>query len=180
MDTNKNICPICGEGHLEEVTGINEVEYKGHFAELDLHYLVCDVCGSEQSNSAQLRTNKRAMVAFKKCVDGLLSGKEVRAIRERLGVSQAEAAQIFGGGPVAFSKYETDDVAQSEAMDKLLRIVDAAPEVISILTQNVADEAESEIYWTSVEIKKPTAKRPRLEVIGSSQPEPEQGWRKAG
>jgi HTH-type transcriptional regulator/antitoxin MqsA len=64
------------------------------------------------------------MVAFKKEVDGLLTGAQVRALRERLGINQSEAAKIFGGGLVAFSKYESDDVSQSEAMDKLLRAPD--------------------------------------------------------
>jgi len=31
-------------------------------------------------------------------------------------LSQSVAAQVFGGGPVAFSKYENDDVSQSEPM----------------------------------------------------------------
>jgi transcriptional regulator with XRE-family HTH domain len=45
------------------------------------------------------------------------------ALRKRYGLNQQQAARLFGGGPVAFSKYENDDVAHSEAMDKLLRLV---------------------------------------------------------
>jgi len=133
MSDALNICPICGEGSIRAQVGKNVVEYKGHTAELDLHYSVCDACGSEQSAASQLRSNKRAMMAFKKRVDGLLSGTEIRELRERLGISQAEAAKIFGGGPVAFSKYETDDVAQSEAMDKLLRLVAGLPDALDYL-----------------------------------------------
>ena len=91
--------------------------------------------GSEQSDAVQLRTNKRAIVAFKKQVDGLLTGAQVRAIRERLDINQAKAARIFGGGPVAFSKYESDDVAQSEAMDKLLRLAVELPAAFNQLTE---------------------------------------------
>jgi HTH-type transcriptional regulator/antitoxin MqsA len=60
----------------------------------------------------QTRDNKRAMLAFKKQVADLLTGFELKALRQRLGVIQAQAAVIFGGGPVAFSKYESDDVMQ--------------------------------------------------------------------
>jgi len=67
------------------------------------------------------------MVAFKKRVDGLLTGAEVRRPRRQLNLSQEEAARVFGGGPVAFSKYEADDVAQSAAMDKLLRLAADVP-----------------------------------------------------
>jgi len=137
MSDPMNICPICGEGQLLPQVGKNAVEYKEHRAELDLHYSVCDTCGSEQTDATQLRVNKRAMIAFKKQVDGLLSGTEVRALREQLKINQAEAARIFGGGPVAFSKYESDDVAQSEAMDKLLRLAAAMPPALGFLRHRV-------------------------------------------
>lgn len=74
-----NLFPVCSEGHLKEFVGKNAVEYKGRITEPDMLYSVCDVCASEQSASAQLRANKRAMVAFKKQVDGLISGEEMRA-----------------------------------------------------------------------------------------------------
>ena len=127
------LCPICGEGNLSERVGKNRVDYKGKTTELDLHFSVCDSCGSEQANARQVRMNKRYMVAFKKRVDGLLTGSEVRSVRERLGLKQSDAAKIFGGGPVAFSKYESDDVTQSEAMDKLLRVTVEVPGVFDYL-----------------------------------------------
>lgn len=63
------------------------------------------------------------MLAFRKSVDGLLTSTDILALRKRYGLTQTQAAQLFGGGPVAFSKYENDDVAHSEAMDSLLRLV---------------------------------------------------------
>jgi len=128
MNNSHLLCPICGEGTLEPHIGPNAVEYKGQHTEIDCRYSICDLCGSEQSGADQLRANKRAMVAFRKRVDGLLAGSQVRTLRRRLGLSQADAARVFGGGPVAFSKYEKDDVAQSEAMDKLLRLAAALPD----------------------------------------------------
>ena len=69
------------------------------------------------------KLNKRGIMAFRKSVDGLLTGAEICALREKYKLTQSHAAKLFGGGPVAFSKYENDDVAQSEAMDNLLRLV---------------------------------------------------------
>lgn len=166
MTNHDDRCPICGEGHLEKMVGKNSVEYKGEQAELDMLYSVCDACGSEQSDARQLRANKRAMNAFKKQVEGLLTGAEVRAIRERLGINQAEAAHIFGGGPVAFSKYESDDVAQSEAMDKLLRVSVALPETYEYLARDAGMELETPDDWFTVEIVRPDeVKRPKLELV---------------
>lgn len=132
MSTPK-ACPICGEGLLTPHNEWVEVEYHGNQGRIASRYSVCDECGSEQAGAEELRANKRAMIAFKKQVDGLLTGRQVREIRDHLGLTQAEAAKAFGGGPVAFSKYEADDVMQSEAMDKLLRLAAKVPEAYEFL-----------------------------------------------
>ena len=48
-------------------------------------------------------------------------------MRLHLGLSQEQAARMFGGGPVAFSKYENDDVIQSEPMNNLLKVSKRLP-----------------------------------------------------
>jgi HTH-type transcriptional regulator/antitoxin MqsA len=141
---NISVCPICEEGNLEAKTGTNEVEYKAQHSNISMHFSECDCCGSEQASPAELRTNKRLMNEFKKQVDGLLTGTELKGIRLSLGLTQADAAKIFGGGPVAFSKYEADDVAQSEAMDKLLRVAQAVPEAYAHLTHYTATMVDVE------------------------------------
>ena len=178
MNDSLPTCTVCAEGRLHEQIDKNRVEYKGQAAELDLYYSVCDACGSEQSDAAQLRANKRAMMAFKKRVDGLLSGAEVRALRERLGINQAQAAQMFGGGPVAFSKYESDDVAQSEAMDKLLRLAAELPEALAYLSRRVGVKDLAPSGWTSTPMRPAHPQRYGFRVVSSSSPEPEQAWKK--
>ena len=116
-------CPLCGEGHVTEQVQEVETEYKGHTAMLPLHYKLCDHCLSDFAGAAESKRNKRAVLAFRKQVDGLLSGTEITALRKQYDLTQVQAARLFGGGPVAFSKYENDDIAQSEAMDTLLRLV---------------------------------------------------------
>ncbi|WOX04717.1 type II toxin-antitoxin system MqsA family antitoxin [Microbulbifer pacificus] len=130
---SNEMCPICGEGHLTEQVELEATEYKGEHGSTALHYLLCDVCGSEQAGAKEVRKNKRAVIAFKKKVDGLLSSSEIRELRKNFNISQSDAAKIFGGGPVAFSKYESDDVMQSESMDKLLRLALSVPGVFEAL-----------------------------------------------
>ena len=119
----KEICLICGDGHLTDHVDQVDAEYNGHTGKVPLHYQLCDVCMSDSAGAVQMRANKRGMIAFRKQVDGLLTGAANLALRKRYGLTQPQAARLFGGGPVAFSKYENDDVAHSEAMDKLLRLV---------------------------------------------------------
>jgi HTH-type transcriptional regulator/antitoxin MqsA len=119
----KEVCPICGEGRVTDHMDQVEAEYNGQKGNVPLYYQLCDACMSDSAGAVQMRANKRGMVAFRKQVDRLLSGAEILALRKRYGLNQQQAARLFGGGPVAFSKYENDDVAHSEAMDKLLRLV---------------------------------------------------------
>jgi HTH-type transcriptional regulator / antitoxin MqsA len=122
MSTNE-LCSVCGEGHVTNHADQVESEYKGIKGLVPMHYKCCDVCGSDFASADETRLNKRAVLAFRKSIDGLLSGAEICALRSRYGINQKQAARLFGGGPVAFSKYENDDVAHSESMDKLLRLV---------------------------------------------------------
>jgi len=117
------LCSLCGKGYLTPRTEDTETEYRGQQGAVTLHFMECDACGSEIVGDVESRANKRAVLAFRKTVDGLLTGAEIRAIREKYQLTQAQAAKLFGGGPVAFSKYENDDVAHSDAMDVLLRLV---------------------------------------------------------
>ena len=53
----------------------------------------------------------------------------IRAIREGCGLSQKEAARVFGGGPKAFEKYESGEVVPSSAMTRLLLLAAKRPEL---------------------------------------------------
>ena len=173
-------CPICGEGtlilHVEDDT----VEYKGITRAIPSQYKVCTACGSEQADMDDLRVNKRAMQAFKKEVEGLLTGQEVKALREVLGLTQADAARMFGGGPVAFSKYESDDVMQSEAMDKLLRVAAHIPSAVNFLHDLAGLSPVRQIGpWEPVVIERPHRVESVLseEVLSENGPQP---WRDVG
>jgi HTH-type transcriptional regulator/antitoxin MqsA len=122
MNTQE-LCPLCGEGHVSVHSEMVENEYKAQKAMLPLMFKLCDACGSDFACAAESKLNKRALMAWRKQVDGLLTGAEITALRKQYKLTQTQAAKLFGGGPVAFSKYENDDVAQSESMDTLLRLV---------------------------------------------------------
>lgn len=120
-------CPGCGEGTLHPHIEHNLTEINGQNISLPLHYSVCDQCGAELTNASQSQANKRVMVAAEKQTLGLLTGESIRALRKQYKLSQIEAAKLFGGGKVGFSRYENDDIVQSQAMDSLLRLCMAYP-----------------------------------------------------
>lgn len=139
---SKELCPICGEGHVSSHMELVDSEYKGQTMALPSHFRVCDACHSDFAGAPESKMNKRAIMAFRKTVDGLLTGAEICAIRDQYKLTQGQAARLFGGGPVAFSKYENDDVSQSESMDTLLRLVRRSPEAFWSLVDEKQMQSE--------------------------------------
>lgn len=72
MQEQSEQCLICEKGHVYHQKDVNDVEYKGHKAQLALYFGVCTHCGSEQTNAEQSRLNKQQMVVFKHSVDDRL------------------------------------------------------------------------------------------------------------
>jgi HTH-type transcriptional regulator/antitoxin MqsA len=120
--TKNQTCPACGgTGFLSQKT--REIAtYKGVSDVVEFHSHVCADCGGDFSTSEDARFNKRAIVRFRKTVDFVPMGCEIRAMRERAGLTIEKAGEYFGGGPVAFSKYENDDLIPDDAMVCLLKL----------------------------------------------------------
>ncbi len=141
-----NICPVCGERALEQQIFSMTLEFKGTEYEIDgFHQSICTSCHSEVTKPEQSLHNKRVSLDARRKADNLLSGIEIRGLRLQLGLTQRDAAVIFGGGAVAFSKYEKGDVAQSAAMDSLLRVSSAVPEAYYWLTSHAAKVANKKL-----------------------------------
>jgi HTH-type transcriptional regulator/antitoxin MqsA len=61
------------------------------------------------------------------------TGEELRRIRKKLKINQAEASKLTGGGHNAFSRYETGKVAATPAVINLFRLLDKHPEAVEEL-----------------------------------------------
>ncbi|MEO7222867.1 MAG: type II toxin-antitoxin system MqsA family antitoxin, partial [Devosia sp.] len=66
-----------------------------------------------------------------------LAPADVRRIRERLGLTPAEAGDLIGGGPKAFAKYESGVIHPAAAVANLLRLLERSPEQLQSLTGKV-------------------------------------------
>ena len=62
-----------------------------------------------------------------------LSPSDIRSIRRRLNLSQADAGEVIGGGPRAFQKYESGTVRPSASVVRLLRLLDENPAALGVL-----------------------------------------------
>ena len=62
-----------------------------------------------------------------------ITPEEIRAIRKRLRLTQAEAGRLIGGGPRAFTKYEAGTLKPAASVVNLLRVLEAHPDTIVAL-----------------------------------------------
>jgi HTH-type transcriptional regulator/antitoxin MqsA len=74
----------------------------------------------------------REMQAFNKQVNAaIVDPGFIADVRKKLDLGQREAAQLFGGGVNAFSRYETGKTRPPLALVKLLKLLDRHPELLS-------------------------------------------------
>jgi len=150
---NGEVCRHCGGSNLSTINRSETVEFRN--LELNVEKLkktTCNTCGSlfetdEQSIENQnIIKNQYSIERDRiRSRDGLLSGNEIFQIRTSFSLNQRDAAFIFGGGYNAFNKYESGEVLQSVAMDRLLRLVRAAGQPALSVLQKIVQLSRSEV-----------------------------------
>jgi putative zinc finger/helix-turn-helix YgiT family protein len=120
-DLGMHICPICDE-RIAEIREYDTVMERDGRSETvrGLRHLSCPNCGAESVDDNQSRHNLVCtQIAFGEEPSYVLP-EDIRTWRTNIGLTQREAARIFGGGLNAFSKYEIGEIVPSGAMDNLL------------------------------------------------------------
>lgn len=132
MIKNGDICPICGEGKVDEQVITGEFEYKGkkHLIP-DYHIFACECCKEQIVAPKTLRETEKELTNFRRKIDGLLTSNEIKMIRKKLGKTQTEMAALLGVGEKNFARYENGQVTQSKSMDLLIRILDIDSNILN-------------------------------------------------
>ena len=118
-------CPSCGVAKL--VSDVRDVPYtyKGESTVLpQVTGEFCPACDESVLDAAESRRTMDLMLAFNKQVNASIVDPEfIVSVRRKLGLDQREAAEIFGGGVNAFSRYENGKTKPSLALLKLLQVL---------------------------------------------------------
>jgi len=132
-------CPICGAGSLKKEEKTQTFTYKGKSKEIPNYVTwTCSECGEAIVDNESLKASGKMLKDFQREVDGLLTGSQIKAIRNKLGLTQAQLANIIGGGLKSVARYESGQICQSKGMDNLLRILDAYPHTLNVIRKNDA------------------------------------------
>ena len=128
-------CPVCGRVELVHGTRDMPFTYKGqttHVTAVTADW--CDACGESLTGPAESERVMRAMNEFRQQVNAQDGNQElIRNVRKQLHLSQREAAELFGGGPNAFSRYERGSTEAPQPLVQLFKILGRHPELINEL-----------------------------------------------
>jgi len=126
-------CPICGGAELIHDTRDIPYTYKGEETVLPaIEGDFCPACGEIILDMENANKASCLMGEFNKQVNAaIIDPQFIVSVRKKLALDQKEAAEIFGGGVNAFSRYENGKTRPPLALVKLLKVLDRHPDLLS-------------------------------------------------
>ncbi len=126
-------CPSCGASKLVHDKRDMPYTYKGESTVISaVTGDFCPACGEAVLDAAESARTSAAMLAFNKQVNASIVDPDfIASVRKKLALDQREAAEIFGGGVNAFSRYENGKTKPPLALVKLLKVLDRHPELLN-------------------------------------------------
>lgn len=125
-------CPSCGAAELIHDTRDLPFAYKGESTVLPgVTGDYCPACGEVVLDAAESARSSALMLQFNKQVNAaMVDPAFIASVRKKLALDQREAAEIFGGGVNAFSRYENGKTRPPLALVKLFKVLDRHPELL--------------------------------------------------
>lgn len=126
-------CPVCGAAELLHDTRDLPYTYKGETTIISaVTGDFCPACTESVLDAVQSDRVMREMRAFSKQVNAaIVDPRFIANVRKKLALDQREAAEIFGGGVNAFSRYENGKTKPPLALVKLLKVLDRHPDLLN-------------------------------------------------
>ena len=126
-------CPVCGAAELVHDTRDLRYTYKGETTTIPAVTAdFCPACDESITDLVETDRVMREMQAFHKQVNAaIVDPGFIIAVRKKLNLGQREAAEIFGGGVNAFSRYENGKTKPPLALVKLFKLLDRHPDLLN-------------------------------------------------
>lgn len=125
-------CPCCGAAELIHDTRDIPYIYKGEATTITAVTAdFCPACGEFILNREHGDRYSALLGQFQRQVNAVYVDPDyIAKIRKQLDLDQRQAAEIFGGGVNAFSRYENGKTKPPVALIKLLKLLERHPELL--------------------------------------------------
>ena len=126
-------CPSCGAAELIHDTRDVSYTYKAEHTIIPaVTGQFCPACGEVILNREHGDRYSELLGQFQRQINAAFVDPDyIAKVRRKLDLDQREAAEIFGGGINAFSRYENGKTKPPLALVKLLKVLDRHPDLLS-------------------------------------------------
>lgn len=126
-------CPVCGAAELIHDTRDVPYVYKGEATTIPaVTGDFCPACGEVVLDRERGDRYSKAIGLFQRQVNAAyVDPQYIMQVRKKLDLDQREAAEIFGGGVNAFSRYENGKTKPPLALVKLFKLLDRHPDLLN-------------------------------------------------
>lgn len=131
-------CTACGTAMIEKRGKLRLPVNGEDIAVPSAVHLSCPKCHEVVLRFEDSRRLGADAIAIYRRKHGLLSADEIRGVRERFDLTQADFARLLRLGANTLSRWESGRNVQTEAMDTLLRMIRDVPGSIEYLRRHAA------------------------------------------
>lgn len=125
-------CPVCGAAELVHDTRDMRYAYKGEATTIPaVTGDFCPACGEALLDREHGDRYGELVGLFQRQVNAAyVDPHYIARVRRKLDLDQRQAAELFGGGVNAFSRYENGKTKPPLALVKLFRLLDRHPDLL--------------------------------------------------
>jgi HTH-type transcriptional regulator/antitoxin MqsA len=125
-------CPCCGAAELIHDTRDMPYTYKGESTTIpSVTGDFCSACGEIILNRAYGDRYSELIGLFQRQVNAAYVDPDyIAKVRKKLNLDQRQAAELFGGGINAFSRYENGKAKPPLSLVKLFKLLDRHPDLL--------------------------------------------------
>lgn len=126
-------CPVCGAAELIHDTRDLSHTYKGETSLIpSVTGDFCPACDEVVLNREHGNRYSELVGLFQRQVNSAFVDPDyIARVRRKLNLDQRQAAELFGGGVNAFSRYENGKAKPPLALIKLLKVLDRHPDLLN-------------------------------------------------
>lgn len=128
----KNFCLQCDDGtelvHQQRDLRIQADELTDELTQVSGWH--CPACGECEFDAGEGQRYAQALAALRVSAN-VQRAAAIRATRKKLGLRQAEAGRLFGGGESAFSEYECNKTQPHKSTVVLFKLLNKHPELLA-------------------------------------------------